>query len=180
MTKDQSRLESLKALMSERAPLKAKRSLGEFSKMGQVNAGQLVEVLGAGQVNWVVQLLKEWKESRAAWVMHQAMQLCPMALAQEKISLSRLLFLENVKAEQGIDVLLTVLRAQLFEVMVFEQPLLPKRNLDAQMRKLQLTAEEGGCFLVLLSQRPTISFGVSTRFDTDEMQRREVHGAGAK
>jgi hypothetical protein len=75
-----------------------------------------------------------------------------MAMAQEGIALSRVLFLERVPMVEGVEVLLAVLRSQLFEVVMLDQGL--------------LTAEEAGSMVLLLSDRPTNSFGISIRVET--------------
>ena len=93
-----------------------------------------------------------------------------MALAQEKVDLNRLLFLEQVKREQGLDLILTLIKSELFEVVVFSQDFLPARNLDAQLRKISLLAEESGTFLCLLSPSSTASFGVHIRVETEDAE----------
>ncbi len=173
-------LQSLKAMLQEQAPLRTRRELGFLMSDGSIplHAGQVIEVLGKDQLAWSVRFLKERSQAkpltpevstaRVAWISSGLTEVFPMALAQEKIALSRILFLERVKPEQGMEVLLSVLRSQLFEVLVFDQPLLPMRNLDAQMRKLQLTAEEGGSLMLLLSQKPTSSFGIHIQVVAEE------------
>ena len=102
-----------------------------------------------------------------------------MAMAQEEIALSRVLFLERVPMVEGVEVLLAVLRSQLFEVVMMDQGLLPRIRQDVQVRKIQLTAEEAGSMVLLLSDRPTNSFGVSIRVETgmgNEVRLEKVKG----
>jgi len=93
-----------------------------------------------------------------------------MAFAQEKISLSRLLFLEQVREGQGMDLMFTLLKDHLFEVLVFDQPFLPKRGLDAQLRKLSLLAEDSGTLLCLFSEKHTSSYGINIRVETEDAE----------
>jgi hypothetical protein len=92
----------------------------------------------------------------------------PMGLSQEGVELSRILFLENVAPEQGMEMVLSVLRSHLFQILIFDQALLPRSRQDAQIRKLQLTAEESGAVMLLLSEKPTFSFGVQIRVEADD------------
>ncbi|NDF16214.1 hypothetical protein EB061_13005 [bacterium] len=55
----------------------------------------------------------------------------------------------------------------MFGAVVFERELLPRQRQDAQIRKMQLVAEEAGSMMVLLSARPTVSFGVNVRVEID-------------
>ena len=149
-------LEALKSLLQEQAPVRARRDLGMLpgsEPPHPLRAGQIIEVLGEGRWGWCMRLLRERESSRAAWLSLDQALLFPMALAQEGIALSRILFLERVPALQGLDVLLPVLRSRLFEVVMMDQGLLPRMRQDAQIRKVQLTAEEAG------AADPTTSFG---------------------
>jgi hypothetical protein len=179
----ESKLQALKVLMQEHAPVRAKQQFGVLPGADAIplQAGNLIEVLGEGQMTFTANLLKERPKARAAWMMATPMEVCPMALAQQKIALSQLLFLENVKEAQGMDILLTLLKSQLFEVVVFEQVFLPRRNLDAQIRKLTLMAEESGAVLLLLSKTRTSSYGVNIRVETEDaegVQLQKVKGGG--
>jgi hypothetical protein len=162
-------LEALKSLLQEQAPVRARRDLGMLPRSEPphpLRAGQIIEVLGEGRWGWCMRLLRERESSRAAWLSLDQALLFPMALAQEGIALSRILFLERVPALQGLDVLLPVLRSRLFEVVMMDQGLLPRMRQDAQIRKVQLTAEEAGAAVLVLSQFPTNSFGVQVRVET--------------
>ncbi len=167
-----SKLQSLKVWIQEHAPVKAKRKFGFLpgSDQVQLQAGQIVEVLGAGQVSFMASLLKAFPQTRAAWMSARKLEACPMAFAQEKISLSRLLFLEQVKEAQGMDLMFTLLKDHLFEILVFEQPFLPKKGLDAQLRKLSLLAEESGTLLCLFSDTHTSSYGINIRVETEDAE----------
>jgi hypothetical protein len=161
-------LEALKSLLQEQAPVRARRDLGVLPGSDPphpLRAGQIIEVLGEGRWGWCTRFL-QLRESRAAWLSLDQISLFPMALAQEGIALSRILFLERVPALQGLDVLLPVLRSRLFEVVMMDQGLLPRMRQDAQIRKVQLTAEEAGSAVLILSDFPTNSFGVQVRVET--------------
>jgi hypothetical protein len=157
-------LEHLKAMIREQAPVRIKKPLGtlaiDHGEGFPLHAGQVLEVLGCGRISWAVHFLRKRPESRVAWLCHRTSELFPMALAQEGVALSRVLFLEEVAQESGIETLLSVLRSGLFESVVFERELLPLRQMDVQLRKLQLTAEENGSLLLILSDKPTSSFGI--------------------
>jgi len=175
-------LEALKSLLQERAPVRVRRDLGMLpgsSPSIPLRAGQMIELLGEGRWAWCIRFLKERKSARAAWLSMDSSGLFPMAMAQEEIALSRVLFLERVPMVEGVEVLLAVLRSQLFEVVMMDQGLLPRIRQDVQVRKIQLTAEEAGSMVLLLSDRPTNSFGVSIRVETgmgNEVRLEKVKG----
>ena len=138
----------------------------------------MVEVLGEGRWSYTVgflagRLKERQKEKpmehsgfRAAWLHADALPLLPIALEQEGLPLSRILFLERVPVDESVEILLVILRSGLFEWVVFDQALLPRFKQDAQVRKLQLLAEEHGSGILLLSERETRSFGVQVRVET--------------
>jgi len=162
-------LQALKGVLQEQAPLRARRSLGVLPGVSpalSLHSGQVIEVLGEGRWAYGVRLMKACPESRVAWVSAGALPLFPMALAQEGVSLSRLLFLARVSPEASVEILLAILRSGLFEWVVMEQVLLPRVRQDVQVRKLQLLAEEQGSGIVLLSEVQTASFGVQVRIET--------------
>lgn len=162
-------LELLKTMIHEQAPVRTRRSLG-FLPGGDsipLRAGQLIEVLGEGRGAWCIRLLQGQRELRAAWALASRLDLFPMGIAQEGVALEQILFLEQVPPEQGMDILLQLLRSSLFGAVVFERELLPRQRQDAQIRKMQLVAEEAGSMMVLLSARPTVSFGVNVRVEID-------------
>lgn len=180
---DESKLQALKVLMQEHAPVRTKRQFGVLpgAEAVPLQAGHIIEVLGQGQLGFVAELLKERPQAHASWMMNGLMEVCPMALAQAQISLSQILFLEQVQERQGIDVLLTLLKSQLFEVLVFEQIFLPRQNFDVQLRKLSLMAEECGAFMVLLSKTKTTSYGIQIRVETEDangVQLQKIKGGG--
>jgi hypothetical protein len=139
----------------------------------------MIEVLGEGRWTWSVRFLKARTDARVAWLSRESSSLFPMALAQEGISLSSILFLERVPIEEGMDVLLGVLRSGLFEVVVMDQELLPRNRRDVQVRKIQLTAEDSGSLILLLSEQSTSSFGVQIRVEagsSGKMRLKKVKG----
>ncbi|NDG84090.1 MAG: hypothetical protein EBX52_03510 [Proteobacteria bacterium] len=175
--KNSQTLQALKLALSEQAPLRARKSLGNLpgSPSGgdssiPLHAGQMVEVLGEGRwsytVGFLAGILKERPMVRVAWLNVEGLPLLPMALEQEGVPLLQLLFLERVPVGESVDILLVILRSGLFEWVVFDQALLPRIKRDAQVRKLQLQAEEHGSGILLLSERETPSFGVQVRVET--------------
>ena len=147
-------LQALKGALQEQAPLRARRALGVLPGVDPsilVHSGQVIEVLGEGRWAYGVRLMQSCPDTRVAWVNAGALPLLPMALEQEGVSLSRVLFLEWVAPEESVEILLAVLRSGLFEWLMVEQELLPKLRQDVQIRKLQLVAEEQGSGIVLLS-----------------------------
>jgi len=182
-------LEALKSLLQEQAPVRARRELGLLPGSDPpvpLRAGQIIEVLGEGRWGWCVQLFVQLfkasssgQAARAAWLSADGCPLFPMALAQEGIALSSILFLERVPVLQGLDALLPVLRSQLFEVVMIDQELLPRVRQDAQIRKVQLTAEDSGAAVFILSDRATRSYGVQVRVETgsgNEVRLEKVKG----
>jgi hypothetical protein len=166
-------LEVLKARIQEQAPVRARRSFGGLSEglaegpFCPLRAGQVLEVLGEGRGAWCIRFLQERTDLRAAWISAGRLDLFPMGIAQEGVNLDRILFLEQVPSDQGMDILLNVLRSGLFGAMIFEKELLPRHRQDVQIRKMQIVAEEAGSLMLLLSGRPTDSFGVQVRVETD-------------
>ena len=176
------KLTALKSLLQDHAPVRARKHFGFLPGRDSsvpLQAGNLIEILGEGQMTFVTSVLKDRPESRVAWLSDFENELCPLALVQEKVELSRILFLEKVSPAQGMDILLTILKSQLFSVLVFPQCFLPKRSFDAQVRKLTLTAEESGSILLMLSQKHTSSYGINIQVDTedaDELRLNKVKG----
>jgi len=163
-------LQALKNALQEQAPLRARKKLGTLPGSHPpipVHAGQMVEILGEGRWGYGVRLLKERPECHAVWMNPGALPLFPIALAQEGVGLSRILFLESVPPGESLEILLEVLRSKLFEWVLMDQALLPRGRQDVQIRKVQLVAEECGSGIVLLSERETPSFGVQVRVEVD-------------
>ncbi len=172
-------LASLKKELLFQAPLKTRKQyLGAPGAPDlKIKAGQLVEVLGKGSFSWVIQFLGLHASTRVVWVNSLAIELFPVAVAQESLALSRILFIEKVAAPKAGNLFMTLLRSKLFQVVVLDQALIPRRNFDVQMRKLQLVAEECEVVLVMLSQQATQSFTVNIQVDTEnEIRLRKVKG----
>jgi hypothetical protein len=164
------RLQALKTMLQEQAPVRARRTLGVLpgsDSVHPVRAGQVVEVCGKGRWSWVVRLLRESPGTRALWMEGGAIELFPPALEQGGVDLSRILFLEKVKSPQAMEILLEGVRSRLFEWVVLAQELMPHSRQDAQIRKIQISAEECGSALILFSARPTASFGVQVRVEAE-------------
>jgi hypothetical protein len=159
----------LKAALQEQAPVRAARPLGVVPGSNPalpLHAGQLVEVLGSGRWAFGVRLLREHPDAHAAWITTGELPVFPVAIEQEGVSLNRILFIERAPPEEGLEILLNVLRSRLFEWVLLEPSLLPKYRQDVQIRKIQLAAEECGSGILLLSGAPTPSFGVQIRIET--------------
>lgn len=170
--------QSLRLLLGEelRAP-RLKKSFGFFPGVVEsipLYAGNLIEVLGARKQTVGAQLLKQLPNSRSAWMSEGDLKVYPFALAQEGIDLGKLLFLEGVSAAQGMEVLLTLLNSALFDCVFFESVFLPKSKIDTQLRRLVLTAEENGAFLVLFSEQRTQSFGITLQVETSNDDRIQI------
>ena len=78
-------------------------------------AGQIIEVLGEHPQGWIVGLLKQNPHQRVGWISRGKLDLCPMALAQESIPLSRFLFLESVEEKDGFSKIAAFLKSGLFQ-----------------------------------------------------------------
>ncbi len=156
-------------MIQEQAPVRTRRSLGFLPGDDSIplRAGQLLEVLGEGSGAWCIRFLQSQRKLRAAWALTSRLDLFPMGIAQEGVELERILFLEQIPPEQGMDILLQLLRSRLFGAVIFEKELLPRQRQDVQIRKMQLVAEEAGSLMILLSARPTASFGVNIRVEAD-------------
>lgn len=174
----ESRMQLLKTMISEQgADRKAKRERGYLhSSDGDIPAsaariplvaGNLIEVLGPARWRWAAQFFQQRSDERIAWVSAGGLEPFPPALAQHRIALSRILFLEKIVGEEGVGIVLTLLESGLFQTVVFESVHLPRRNQDANLRKLQLKGEEAGCLFLMLSERPTSSFGISIQIETE-------------
>ena len=202
MERSQNSSQNLRALqdsLSDLAPVKTRQNFGGLPGAPDVNvrAGQVIEVLGSSPYQWVVRFLSSHPSARAAWLSAEELELFPIALAQESIALSRVLFIERVsgiKTEKvsaschsgkGLATLLTLLRSGLFQILIFEQAVIldRKRNLDTQLRKLQLTAEDHSCVLMMLSRYATNSFGVHLQVETQNegaVKMKKVKGGTAR
>lgn len=186
-------LEELKKDLLLQAPLKTRQHyLGvPGAPELKVQAGQLIEILGRGSFRWVIQFLKLHPLTRVAWVSSEAIELFPIAVAQESLALARVLFLEKVATPKAGALFMTLLRSKLFQVIVLDQALVnvrgsvvrsfEVRSFEVQMRKIQLVAEESGVVLVMLSRQATHSFTVNIQIDTaaqpgSAIQLRKVKG----
>jgi hypothetical protein len=125
-----------------------------------VPRGSLVEVLGQGSREWLVETFASHRDTRIAWV-EPELTLFPPAVEQRGVSLKRWLFIET-KREWNWSVL-QVLRSKLFHFAVTPSTLIPPRASDAFLRKLQLQAERAGTTLFFLSEEETPLFGISHR-----------------
>ncbi len=160
-------LQALKDQLRSHGKLKTRSEIATLPGSGGIKfqSGQIIEVLGEPAYGWVMRLLKQAPSARVGWVSHEALDLCPLAVAQEKLALSRFLFLENVEKSEGFSKVMTFLRSGLFQVLVFDQVFF-KMKTDVNLRKIQLLAEDHGVGLIMLSSSPTSSFGVQVQVDT--------------
>jgi hypothetical protein len=162
-------LKALKALIEDHAPARARKSVGTLSVGGglTLHAGEGIEVLGQARRAWMTAFLRQHPALRAAWVQGEANRLCPPALEQQGVALSRILFFERLSPGEGIELALQLLRSALFGAIIFDGIALPFTGREAQMRKLQLGAEDGGALLFFLSDRSQSSFGIRVRMEAE-------------
>lgn len=126
--------------------------------------GSLVELLGSGSREWLFEVFTAHSESRIAWI-EPKLSLFPPAVAQRGIALSRFLFLETEKEWKWA--LFQVLRSKLFHFAVTPIDVVPARNADVFLRKLQIQAERAGTTLFFLSKKETPLFGITHRIRID-------------
>ena len=131
-------------------------------------AGQVIEVLGEHPQAWILALIKQNPKHRVGWISNGKTELCPMAIAQESIALSRFLFLEEVEEKEGFSKIVSFLKSGLFQLLIFEQIFFRAKPV-VSLRKLQLIAEEYGVGLIMRSQRATQAFSVHVVVDTDSI-----------
>ena len=196
-------LQLLKAQFGDQAPVKARKNYGSLPGAPDVTvqAGQVIEVLGSAPFQWVVRFLSAHSSARAAWLSAEKMEVLPIALAQESIALSRVLFLERVSvgssstgegsssrhSGKGLATLLTLLRSGLFQFLIFDQALILNQgnkgsSLDTQLRKLQIAAEDDESVLVMLSKFATRSYGIHFQVETrleGEVKMKKVKGGAS-
>jgi hypothetical protein len=152
----------------ESAPYRERQEMVSLPGKSSVKllAGQVIEVLGEHPHGWIVALFKQNPIVRIGWISSGKLDLCPMALAQEEIPLSRFLFLEEIAEKDGFTKIAAFLKSGLFQLVVFEQAFF-KFKPEVSLRKLQLFAEEFGVGLVMRSKHATSSFSVHILVDTD-------------
>ena len=155
----------------DKAPYRKRVEIGPLPGAGEMKicAGQLIEVLGEHYQGWLIRLFKEIPNARVGWICKDGLDLCPIAMAQEKIPLSRFLFLDQVESKDGLAKVMTFIKSGLFQLLVFEQSFF-KIKTDVNLRKLQLLAEEYGTALIMRSLKPTGSFSVQIQVETANTQ----------
>jgi len=109
--------------------------------------GILVELTGPGKTENVVQFLAENASLRAAWV-EQRFSLLPSAFVQRQANLEKIFFIEG--GMQCAWAASTVLRSQLFPIVVYHAPYGEEREL----RRFQLLAERSNTTMILLADKP--------------------------
>lgn len=132
--------------------------------------GSLVELLGSGVREWLMDLFVAHEKTRIAWV-EPKLSIFPPAIEQRGVPLSRWLFVETEKEWNWS--LLQILRSKLFQFAVTPIGLIPSRAPDAFLRKLQLQAERSGTSLFFLSDEETQLFGITHRIRIDAENRGE-------
>ena len=150
------------------APYRERSEIGRLPGLQAVRfcAGQVIEVLGDHPHGWIVGLLKQNPKIRVGWISSGKLDLCPIAIAQESIPLSRFLFLEEVAEKDGFSKIAAFLKSGLFQLVVFEQSFFRVKP-DVSLRKLQLLAEEFGAGLIMRSKWATQAFSVHILVDTN-------------
>ena len=121
--------------------------------------GQLVLIQGAGRTQAVAQLMAEHPLLLVAWV-EEHMSAYPPGLAQQGVTLERLLFIES--GGQWSWVLAQLLRSQVFKVIVAASPL-KGPEVEAGLRRLQLAAERSQSLVILLGQPEGPAWAIRSR-----------------
>lgn len=119
-----------------------------FSRLASgLPRGALVELTGAGKTSVAAQFLAENPGLRAAWV-ESRFSLLPSAFPQRSVQLEKIFFVEG--GTHSAWAAATILRAQLFPVLVYHAPYGEEREL----RRFQLLAERSNTTMLLLGQKP--------------------------
>lgn len=119
-----------------------------FSRLpGGLPRGILAEITGRGKTESVAQLLAENPALRCAWI-ESRFSLLPSALLQRQVALEKLFFVDA--GEDAAWAAATVLRAQLFPLVVYHAPYRDLREL----RRFQLLAGKSHSTMVLLADQP--------------------------
>ena len=160
----------------DQAPYRERREIGVLPELEiPFRAGQFVELIEGeksdAHYGWLIRLFQKMPHTRVAWVTSKSLDLNPLSLAQEGVSLSRFLFLEDVLPEEGFSKLSAFIKSGLFQILTFEQVFF-KEKPEVGLRKLQLLGEEYGVGLVMRSRFPTSS--VSIHVQVDVRRRSEV------
>ncbi len=109
--------------------------------------GALVEITGPGKTSAAVQLLAEHAGLRAAWV-EGSFSLLPSAFPQRSANLEKIFFVEG--GAHSAWAASTLLRSQLFPLLVFHAPY----SCERELRRFQLLAERSKTTMLLLGQKP--------------------------
>lgn len=109
--------------------------------------GALVELTGPGKTSLVAQLLAENAGLRAAWV-ESRFSLLPSALPQRSVDLEKIFFVEGGKHSAWAAA--TILRAQLFPILVYNAPY----GCERELRRFQLLSERSSTTMILLGSKP--------------------------
>ncbi|MGZ3660670.1 MAG: hypothetical protein ACXVB9_05560 [Bdellovibrionota bacterium] len=109
--------------------------------------GILAEITGAGKTESVAQLLAENPALRCAWI-EARFSLLPSALLQRGVSLEKIFFVEA--GENAAWAAATVLRAQIFPIVVYRAPYGDLKEL----RRFQLLAGKSNATMILLGDQP--------------------------
>ena len=109
--------------------------------------GALVELTGPGKTTLVAQFLAENSGLRAAWV-ESRFSLLPSAFPQRSVDLEKIFFVEGGKDSAWAAA--TILRAQLFPILVYPAPY----GCERELRRFQLLSERSSTTMILLGQKP--------------------------
>lgn len=141
--------------------------------------GQLVLLQGTGRTQAVARVLAEHPDKLATWV-EERLSAYPPGLAQQGVTLERLLFVES--GPQWPWVLAQLLRSQVFGLVVVASAL-KGPEVEAGLRRLQLAAERSQALVLLLAQPEGAAWAVRLRLrcerEGDELRLREA-AAGAQ
>ena len=118
-------------------------------KTAGIRRGILVELCGRGKTEWVSRFLAEHPELEVAWLEETgASTVFPAALAERRVNLSRVMFVEVERAD-GAWALLQLVNAGLFDVVVARQTGAPEKFL----RRLQLCARKSRTTCLLMNEK---------------------------
>ncbi len=156
-----SSLVALKALVGATyAPIE--RKFFHFSQIPQgIPQGIIAEVCGLGKTEFVVKLLRENANLKAAWV-EREVTLNPCAFVQKGVSLDNVLFIEP--KEFDVWVLLQLLNSQLFPIIVCQAI-----EDEKLLRRLMLTCEKSGSTILMLSSHFKNSWTIKMQIEVARM-----------
>jgi hypothetical protein len=123
-----------------------------------VPRGSLVELIGTGKAEWIVQFLKENKELKVFWC-EERQSIFPTAISQRGVSLDRIVF--GIFKNNLFSSLRKIIQSQVFEVIVSPSSFTEIKLLKA----LQLFSEKANSTLFLMASTHQKAWPISLQLE---------------